>query len=558
MRERAAPPWPTLIWPTLTWIGVWAATVSAALLLRPLLPVDETRYLAVAWEMWRDHQFIVPHLAGQPYSHKPPLLFWSMHAGWAAFGVSDWWPRLVAPLYALASLLLTGALARALWPDDKKAAAWAQVVLGGMLYWTLFSTVTFFDMPLATTAMIGLLGVVKALRAGDGRDSWRPSRRGFALVALGIGIGILAKGPAILLHILPVALLAPLWGSALVGRKPAQGWRGWYLGVAGALAGGAAIGLAWAVPAGILGGEAYRNAIFWGQSAGRMVDSFAHARPWWWFAAVLPVMVLPWPLWAGLWRSAAVSARSLLADGGARFALIWFAVAFAAFSAISGKQPHYLLPEFPALALLAARALCRPSERVAHRHALAAVAAMLVLIGMAILAVPVLPLGESLADDAAQLRPLWGLLPLLGGFWLALRPPATTEGRMAALSGATGMLVVTAHLLAAPLLASRHDIGPSARYLAAQEREGYALAFYGTYHGQFDFAGRLAGTVAEIGLADGDVEAFLAAHPKAKIVDYRRSEIRTATPEASFPYRGGVIEVWDRALLASDPRALNN
>ena len=47
----------------------------AYILLRPLLPVDETRYLTVAWEMWTSGSYIVPHLNGEPFSHKPPLLF---------------------------------------------------------------------------------------------------------------------------------------------------------------------------------------------------------------------------------------------------------------------------------------------------------------------------------------------------------------------------------------------------------------------------------------------------------------------------------------------------
>jgi len=83
----------------LLWTGLWLVLMATALKFRPLLPVDETRYLAVAWEMWRDGNFIVPHLNGMTYSHKPPLLFWLMHLGWSIFGVNDWWPRLVAPLF---------------------------------------------------------------------------------------------------------------------------------------------------------------------------------------------------------------------------------------------------------------------------------------------------------------------------------------------------------------------------------------------------------------------------------------------------------------------------
>ena len=43
-------------------------------LLLPPLPIDETRYLTVAWEMRRTGEFLVPHLNGLPYAHKPPLI----------------------------------------------------------------------------------------------------------------------------------------------------------------------------------------------------------------------------------------------------------------------------------------------------------------------------------------------------------------------------------------------------------------------------------------------------------------------------------------------------
>jgi 4-amino-4-deoxy-L-arabinose transferase-like glycosyltransferase len=42
-----------------------------SLLTRSLIPVDETRYTSVAWEMWLRGDYLVPHLNGATYSHKP-------------------------------------------------------------------------------------------------------------------------------------------------------------------------------------------------------------------------------------------------------------------------------------------------------------------------------------------------------------------------------------------------------------------------------------------------------------------------------------------------------
>jgi len=125
------------------------ALLAAAAMARPFLPVDETRYLAVAWEMWQRDSPLVPYLNGEPYPHKPPLLFWLLHAGWFLFGIHDLWARVVPLLGALASLALVAALARALWPQRPAVAAAAPLALAPMPLWTYFTGAVMFDMLLA-------------------------------------------------------------------------------------------------------------------------------------------------------------------------------------------------------------------------------------------------------------------------------------------------------------------------------------------------------------------------------------------------------------------------
>lgn len=121
-------------WSPVTFTVMWFVLVVVAIWTRPALPVDETRYLAVAWEMWQRGDFIVPHLNGETYSHKPPLLFWLMNAGWAVFGVNDWWPPLVAPLFALACLFLTRSMAQKLWPERPMIADLSPIILLGAAF----------------------------------------------------------------------------------------------------------------------------------------------------------------------------------------------------------------------------------------------------------------------------------------------------------------------------------------------------------------------------------------------------------------------------------------
>lgn len=535
---------------SLPWVGLWLALVAVTLFSRPLMPIDETRYLSVAWDMWQRGDFLVPHLNGEPYSHKPPLLFWLMQAGWAVLGVNEWWPRLVAPLFGLGSLFLTRGLALRLWPDRPEIAVLAPVIVLGSLFWTLFTTLTFFDPLLAFFALVGIAGLIRTWR----RQGWS----GVIVTGIAIGLGVLAKGPAILVHVLPAALLAPLWAPRLIGPSgtvdPGPGWSRWYGGVLVSVVVGAAIGLAWAVPAAMVGGPDYADAIFWGQSAGRMVESFAHGRPWWWFAAILPVLVLPWPAWSGAWR-AAVGGGGVLAEGGVRLCLAWFVPALLVFSAISGKQPHYLLPEFPALALILARLLVEADPaRVAHRRTLLLPGLVFGAIGIALSLAPVVFVGHIVAVE--RLQPAWTILIVLGIVGaVRLVRDGRRAGAVFALTLMSAATVGAVHLAARPLLAEAFDQAPLARQLGDWQRAGSPLAHFGKYHAQFNFLGRLT-TPVDILDDMEQAAAWTARHPTGRIISYD-SKPAPSGPVLVLPFRGKWVEVWEATVVARDPSVLH-
>lgn len=515
---------------------LWLALVVVAIFWRPILPVDETRYLGVAWEMWLRGDWLVPHLNGEPYSHKPPLLFWLMKIGWAIFGINDITPRLVAPLFGLGNLFLTAAIARQLWPDRPDIAERAPLILIGSLFWTMFTSLTMFDMMVGFFALLGIWGVLDAWRHGG--------KRGWIWLGIAIGFGILAKGPAILLHTMPVVLLAPFW---TVAGRPLS-WSGWWKGLGLALLTGIAIGLAWAVPAGIAGGEEYRDMIFWGQTAGRVVDAFDHARPWYWYAVLMPALLVPWTIWPPFWKRV----RPLLAthrEAGFRFCLIWIAVAFVIFSIISGKQLHYLLPEFPAFALLVAR--CFSGERVIPASKIARAPVILfLLLGALIVIGPFV--STRLPDWIPSLPSGWGFL-LAGLAGLALwRATTDLTKSMAWLSALTATLVIVVHLVASPRLMSDYDVRETARELKRQEDAGHPLSYYGKYHGQYNFAGRLTKPI----VTTGDMEAadWILANPEGRFITLHRILPETdLKPDYLGFYRGRYVAVWPADIVADNP-----
>ncbi|MHA1597712.1 MAG: ArnT family glycosyltransferase [Alphaproteobacteria bacterium] len=534
----------------MVWSAMWLAVMVAALTLRPFLPVDETRYLAVAWEMWQGGDWLVPHLNGETYSHKPPLLFWLMNAGWAVFGVNDWWPRLVAPLFGLASLGMTAGLARRLWPDDDAIAAAAPLIAFGSIFWALFTTLTMFDMMLTFCALLGMLGLVRARQDDNGT--------GFRLLALAIGIGALTKGPAILLTTLPVALLAPLWASSLPGDRWSRGWKRWYANTGWALIGGIAIGLAWAIPAAISGGEEYRDAIFWGQSAGRMVEGAPHGRPWWWLLAALPVLLLPWAIWPAIWRAlGGLFGKAIGGDGGLRFCLAWLLPALLVFSAISGKQLHYLLPVFPAIALIAARLLTTKQpldDDIWHRRGLLLPALMFFAMGLGLFGLGVADLVFDLPVWAGRLDTLWGLaLATVAAVAYHFGRGIDLQARLVTLAGLSAVLVVTVHLAARPLLTETFDLKAISATLGDWQRQGVALAFRGKYHGQFQYLGRLQEPVAVVGLVRPDFRDWIAANPEGRVITVLKSWPEDLQPLLQMPFRGRNIAVFDAATAAAHP-----
>jgi 4-amino-4-deoxy-L-arabinose transferase-like glycosyltransferase len=515
-----------------------AATLPAlvGLRLRPLLPIDETRYLTVAWEMWHG-TWLVPHLNGRPYSDKPPLLFWLIDAGWLALGVREWWARLLPPLLALASLLLVRRLAGRLWPGRPAVAALAPFIALGAALWAVYLQLVLFDTLLTLCVLLGVTGAVEAWRAP------RPSA--WILMALGFGLGVLAKGPVALLHLLPLLLLAPWWMTD--GRRPV--WRGWYVGVGLAFLGGAALALAWAVPAARAGGPDYANSIFLRQTAERVVSSFAHRRGPWWYLPLLPILLFPWALWPPLWRAYG-RLRSALPDAGVRFCLAWAVPVFVAFSLISGKQVHYLFPLIPAFALLSARLL---DEGTTDGGPAFLPALVVAAGGVALLLLPHLPAAVRAVPWLPALSPWPGLLLLAGGVALSpvlARLPAAMATVLLALVSAAVLLVLEAGVL--PPAMSAYDMRPVGAALRALELDGFDIAHSGNYAGQYQFAGRLERPL--VVLPRDSVAAWLAAAPRRAAVTYERRDRGPAggggfTSLLARPYRDRVV----RVLVSSAP-----
>lgn len=515
----------------------WAALAATVILVRPVTAVDETRYLAVAWEMHRSQDLLLLHLNGSLYGHKPPLLFWLIELGWRVAGVNTWWPRLLTASAGFGSLMLLVPLVRRLVPDREDAVAATLLITGSALVWTAWAGAVLFDLVLAFFVLLSLLYVVRAAQGGGAR-AW-------AGAGLAMGLGILTKGPVALLHVLPLALLGPWWiRPSAFGARAGR----WYAGVALAIVVAAAVALAWAVPAAIAAGPAFREEIFWRQSAGRIASEGYHARPFWFHLALLPILLAPWLFFPPIWRALNAALRAP-ASVAVRFAIAWAVPVVIGFSLFKGKQPQYLLPEIPAFALLMAFGLAGMGE--VRRRDTAIVAGLL---AAAASALPFLATRSRIAHliDSGEMITIWitSAMLLLLAVGLVLARVRWPERALALVGSAAVAALVVLWTGVGAVLLPGYDLRPVASAIAEAQARGQAVAHFGDYHGEYQFIGRLTRPL-EIVRGPAGALQWAEQHPDGCIVIGTDGplDIRTVRPVAWQAFRSGYVYLWRGADL---------
>jgi len=510
------------------WRFRWLAMLLPIAFLLPAFPIDETRYLAVAWEVYVRQDYVVMHLDGAPYPDKGPFVFWLINALWLIVKPSIWSVRVAMLLTTLLCIEMTSRLASRLG-GSARLARYTALIFAGMVYTSIFAEAVMFDVVLTAFVLAALHGILDL----DARD-WR---RGVSVVAVASGFGVLTKGPVALLPVSFVLLLAPCWSMTARAQRAA-----WYASSAIALVGAVAIALVWAIPAAKRGGPEYAHAIFLGQTTGRVAHSFAHARAVWWYLIVLPMMALPWSI------SVRTSLRELIGlpqTKSTAFAIVWFVPAFAVFCLISGKQAHYLLPLMPALAIYLAR-LIAGTVRIDGR----AFAWLLIIVAAgAVVVRQSSPSDLELVSAVQAANPLWiagiaalGLMLLMKATW------HTTVSAMTLTSTAAAALCM---LAAAQVYAPRVDMTASAERIRMAQTHARPIAFIGSHQGLFELAGRLVEPLEQ--LSSEQLPAWCAAHPDGELVT-SYSKYTFAAPAAyTQPLAFGSVRFWNASELCAQP-----
>lgn len=312
----------------------------------------------------------IPYVQDKPRLNKPPLIYW-LQAGSAALWTAGnplkdaiWMYRIPGVLCVIGSVLLTWMLARAMAGPTVALLAGAGLAV---------CPVVVLDAHQARADQLLLLTVVATQAL-----LWRMACRGGGLWTalcfwVCIGLGVLAKGP---MTPMIAALTAIAW-SVCRGE-----WR-WLLRLQpwlGVLIVAAMVGPWVTSVAQRVGWDFYLRTV-WDETIGRSVEGKeGHWGPPGFHT--LLVFALLWPLSLGLPGAIVEAFGSMRAGegswlrrvraGAARspdqlFLLAWVLPSWVVFELVSTKLPHYTLPMYPALCILAARWIVAANEAAARK-----------------------------------------------------------------------------------------------------------------------------------------------------------------------------------------------
>jgi 4-amino-4-deoxy-L-arabinose transferase-like glycosyltransferase len=391
---------------------------------------DEARFAQASRQMLESGDFVDIRFQDESRYNKPIGIYWLQAASAALSDESDRiWPYRLPSLFgAILAVFIAARIGTVLF--DRRTGFIGAAMLAG-------SALMAVEARLATTdamllAAISLTQLVLAMAYLEARKGASIRLWAALLFWAALGAGILLKGPLIVLVSGTTALSLSIldrdfrWLRSL---RPLVG-----LPLAGAIV------LPWLIAiAGISGGAFFHDSLGQDLFAKVTAGRESHGAPPGWYLAMFPVCFWPFSLLVVLslpwvWRNRH--------DPSVRFCLAWILPTWIVFEAIPSKLPHYVLPAYPAVALLTARALPSLLDWAPRwRRVLFAIGApvwLLITAGIAS-AVPLLRWWLDGRLDAVAIATACVMLLCAGGALYLLR--SRRQARAFAAFGAAAVLV---------------------------------------------------------------------------------------------------------------------
>lgn len=371
----------------LAWLVV--AAVAAALYFayngqHRLLDPDEGRYGEIPREMLESGDFVTPRLNYVKYFEKPPLLYWAVAGVMAIFGPNEWAMRGVSGIASLLTLLVTMGLATRMFSKQ----------VGVLAGWVFATSL----LPLVMARLLTTDALFSAFLTASWAAWWlaceaqrtKAKRAWCATGWVCMGLAVLTRGPVA--AVLSAALVVVFLGASrqIAELRAILAWPG--------LAAFFAITVPWFYLVSARNPE-FLHYFFVVQHFQRFLgETQEHIRPAWFFIPVAVMGMGGWALSAlpalaaaghgaiaavrSAWRASAAervqNASAAGQDTAMLFLVVWVLVVIGFFSASKCKLVPYILPAFPALAVLVARYVSEGgAKRSAGRIAAAATAVVL-------------------------------------------------------------------------------------------------------------------------------------------------------------------------------------
>ncbi|HEY7182888.1 MAG TPA: glycosyltransferase family 39 protein, partial [Blastocatellia bacterium] len=439
----------------------------------PFVGPDEPRYAEVAREMYLSGDWITPRLGGIGWFEKPALTYWILAVGYRLFGENEFAARC-----GMAAVATFGALLLYIFGRRARSARFGYLSAAALVtcgLWTGFARAVTCDLALTVTIEMALLSFF----LWESKESRVGTDRLWYVFCFALGLATLAKG--LVGVVLPAMIIAPYmiltgdWKSLLKPRMIAPIILGALIFLVTAAV--------WYAPVIARNGRVFINEFFVGHHFQRYLSNkYRHPQPVYFFSLVAVAGSFPWSFYL-LSSVGRTLVRPWLGRPKVRptdqlqvFLLLWIAAPIVFFSFSGSKLPGYILPIFPAVALITGRELerwwgdeSRPSTALGYLTAGLVAAA-------GIAAAPLLQ-----RDLGVSARDAW----LLGS--VAVLAPAVyvgllffKGGRVATLYLPIGLAVIvaTAAHMVFPCLGNRESLKSLSLMALHAARDSERLAFF--------------------------------------------------------------------------------
>jgi len=392
-------------------LAVFAAAWFCNLGYRHLVKPDEGRYAEIPREMAASGDWLTPRLNGFKYFEKPALQYWATAAAFGAFGQNEWAARLWPGLAGFFGVLLV------FWTGNRlfgpPIGLYGALVAASSAMYVLIGHFLSLDMALAFFMSASVFAIAVAQRDESGDDE---RRRWMLLAWAAAALAVLSKG------LVGIVLPAGAVVLYVLIERDRERWARLHLLPGGLLF--LAITAPWFVAVSLANPEFFRFFFIHEHVERFLTREHDRYEPAWYFVPVLLLGIVPWivSLFPALWSAWARSPGARFQPR--RFLFLWCAVVFAFFSASSSKLGSYILPMFPALALLVGHYLVTAGPRIA-----VAQAAVAALLGIALIAAAPYAVRHAAGDLPAGL--LAGYVPWLTAAGLALAVAAVLSAWLA-------------------------------------------------------------------------------------------------------------------------------